>query len=380
MNFSKIILGLLILAACNQKPTIHDKVETEFAVNPQLIKSISDTLFIQENGQKKSNDPEANYWCFYDDKDGYCKLRNDTLMISNSKGNLTSNSIAIFITNGTFSFDISQHGCVGGHTYKAVEQRLTLNKASFNVNDTIVGEMFFKGIYVWDSIKHIIDTIVVAGKFKFRVRDADYSFRKLIQERRYQRFVELSRDRPDTISALNLERLGLKELPEEILLFKNLTELNLDNNDLSTADLSILANLTKLKIINLYGCHLNAFPSVVFNFKRLKELNLYDNNIKELPLELFQMISLKELTIGSNPCNSLPAEIEGLRNLEVLSVRETPLRVFPKSILRLTKLKAIYPPEEMDYFPPQLAKCLTSSFSYSGIKNIDEFEDKIPSD
>lgn len=374
MTFKLLIFGIFILTACNQKQTTLDKVENAFIVNPNLTKSDNDTLFIQTNGRGE------NYLRFYDDKEGYCKLRNDTVMIFNSKGFFTGKSMSILITKGTFTFNIHEYSCTYGHNYKTIEQKLTLNKDQIKVNDTIVGEMFFKSIFVLDSIKNIIDTTVVTGKFKFRVRDADYDNNTLTQERNYEAFLALSKNRPDTITSLRLWNCGLKKIPEELSLFQNLVELDLEDNDLSNADLSILASLTKMKTISFQRCNLNHFPIVVFNYKQLRELNLYNNNIKELPSGLFQMISLRELQIGGNDYNSLPTEIGNLKNLEMLSVESTPLRVFPKSILKLTKLKEIYPPDEMDYFPPELAKCLSESFSYSGIKNLNDFKDKIPKD
>jgi len=369
-----ITYGLFILAACNHKQTKQDKVETTFKVNPNLTKSDTDTLFIQTNGRGE------NYLRFYDDKEGFCKLRNDTIMIFNSKGFFTGKSMSIFITKETFNFKIHEYSCTYGHTYKTIEQKLTLNKSHFIVNDTIVGEMFFKSVFVLDSIKHIVDTTVVTGRFKYRVRDADYDYNTLTQEKNYQEFLELSRNRPDTITSLRLWNCGFKKLPKEISLFKNLTDLDLESNDLSNADLSLLSSLTKMKTISFQNCNLTKFPTVVFSFKQLTRLNIWNNGIKELPSQLFQMTSLKELEIGANDYSELPAEIGNLKNLEMLSVASTSVRTFPKTILQLTKLKEIYPPDRMDYFPPQLAKCLSQTFSYSGIKNLEDFKNEIPKD
>lgn len=340
------------MTACNQKQAMKNKIETKYTVRPNLTKPDTDTLFIQTNGQRE------NYLRYYDDITGFCKLRNDTIMIFNSKGFMTGKRMSIFITKGAFSFDIHEYSCTYENTYKSIEQKLTLNKNRFKINDTIVGEMSFKSIFVIDSIKHIIDTTVVTGKFKFRVRDADYDYNTLTQENNYQEFLKLAMGRPDTISSLRLWNCGFKKLPEEISLFKNLVELDLEDNDLSNADLSVLESLKKMKTISFQRCNLNEFPSVVFNFKQLKELNLYNNNIKELPSGLFQMISLIELQIGGNDYKVLPSSIGNLKNLEMLSVESTPVKIFPKSILQLPKLKKIYPPEEMGYFPPELAKYL----------------------
>jgi Leucine-rich repeat (LRR) protein len=373
ITFKLIIFGVFILIGCNQKQIIQNKVEIAFKTNPKLTKSDNDTLFIQ-------NRLDRDYFRFYDYKDGFAKLRNDTLFVIYSKGAFAGITMSIFITKGNFNFKINEYSCINRHTYKPIEQKLTLNKNRFQVNDTIVGEMFYKSIFVLDSIKNIVDTIFVKGKFKFRVRDSDYDFYTLMKENQYQEFIELSRNRPDTITTLILRNCGLKKLPEELSLFKNLEVLQLGQNDLNNADLSILASFKKMKIIGLERCNLHHFPIEVFNYKNLRELDLSNNNLKELPSGLFKMTSLRELSIGVNDFKILPSAIGNLKNLELLSLVKLSIKIFPETILQLTKLKDIFPPREMDYFPPKLAKCLNDGFNYRGIKNFEDFKKDIPKD
>ncbi len=90
------------------------------------------------------------------------------------------------------------------------------------------------------------------------------------------------------------------------------------------------------------------------------------------------MSSLKKLELGNNKINELPEQIGSLKYLEILSIANTPITSLPKSIVNLQQLKQIYPPDSLDYFPPELARCLSHVFSYRGIKNYNEFKDQIP--
>ena len=130
---------------------------------------------------------------------------------------------------------------------------------------------------------------------------------------------------------------------------------------LNNADLSILSSLSKIKELNIGYCNITKIPSVIFDFKNLTKLNLYANNLKELPPELFKMNTLKELIVSGNELKKLPDEIGDLKNLESLNIRGNPIKKLPESILKLKKLKRLQPPNrryKMDYFPPELIKCL----------------------
>ena len=367
-----LLIVVTLSSSCVQRKSAKQKIETKYRVSPNLVASATDTLYILPHRERRE-------WLrFFDAKNGYCKLRNDSVLIYAYAGIMTGKSLSIIIARDSFSFKIYEYSCTYDNYYTTIEQRLILNKQRYSVNDTIVGEMYFKSYYVLDSIKNLIDTTIVSGRFAFRVRDENYNENTLRQENNYQEFLSLTRQRPDTLSALSLFNCGLSSLPDEIVLFTNIKSLDLSYNDLSNADMSILTSLKNITSISLDNCHLKAFPDEVLGYSALEELNLYANNISILPPGLSQMKSLKYLQLGGNDIESLPSDIGNLKNLESLSVESTSIKHFPKSITQLTKLKEIYPPDSMDYFPPQLAHCLSDIYSCRGIKNLSEFKDNIP--
>jgi hypothetical protein len=336
---------LLIFSSCNQIQEEKNKSENVFSVNPSLRKSLSDTLLIQTSGQRE------NYLRFYDDKDGYCKLSNDTIMIFAIKGFMTGKRMSIFITNGTFNFNIHEYSCTYGHTFKPLEQRLILNKERYRINDTIVGEMYFKSIYVLDSIKRLIDTTIVTGKFKFKIRNKEFNQDSLTAEQNYNELlIALSDPRADTVKKLSLYNCGLKYLPIELKKFKNIKTLILDDNNLAEVDLSLLGELESLKSLSFQRCNISLFPTAIFRLKSLEELDFFNNNLNEIPSELFKLTKLKVLSLGGNNISSIPNEINNLKDLESFSIEFTnPIKELPDNFLIIHKrLKVFYPSDYMD--------------------------------
>ena len=365
-----LIFLLLTLTFCNQKQT---GIKNDLTYNSNLNKVSSDTLSIRTGKLRE------NYKHFFDDKEGFCKLSHDTIMIFNSSGIMTGKFLSVFITKDTFFFKSSAYSCTYQDKYKTIEQRLTLNKTNYNVNDTIIGDMFLKAIFVSDSAKNVIDTMIISGKFKYRIRDNDYSENTKYEEESYVRFMELTKLELDTFKSLDISACGLKSLPKELMLFKNIEILDISSNNFQNADLSSLCKLKNLKEINLNFCKLSRFPEGVLCNKKLKLLWLASNNIQVLPEELFSLYSLKDLDIENNNLTLLSDKISNLKNLESLWLNENKIKTLPKSIISLHKLKSFGEPDSLEYLPKQLAKLLSPyGGSYYKIGNYEEIKDLIP--
>lgn len=379
--FKILFVITLLLFSCNKSSKLLKNIESTVDIDPKLTKFTSDSLIIKRFNSLNNPEGKSKYdLLFFDDKEGFCRLRNDTILISNDVGFMTGKSIVILIYKGKFNINLHNYSCEYSEFSNPIEQTLTLNKSSYNVNDTIIGELFFKGSFVIDHIvQNIVETTTIKGKFKFRVRDSSYNYRTFLQEYRYNHFLKIAQNRPDTIRKLTISDYGFNKLPSELSRFSNLEELDFEVNSLNNVDLSLLATLPKLKVIDFSNCDLTQFPTVVFSLKQLTELNLFGNKINKLPLQLFQMTKLKKLKIGANDYTFLPAQIGNLKNLEVLSIERTPVKKLPSSITQLKKLKKFYPPDSLDYLPMELAKCLPPNESsyYSGIKNYDLFKNLI---
>ena len=179
-------------------------------IDTTLQKSITDTLRVE-----RRND----FYCI-NDKTGYCKLSNDSIMVFNYSGLfMAAIRIGLYIKNGEFSLKVGKYSCFFEGYYTPIEQKLVLNKPNFQVNDTIVGELLFKGVL---NFNRTIDTTTLIGKFKFRVREASYDYHKQGIEDKLAAFSVLAHQQPDTIKHLDLSDCELTELPKELTLFKTL--------------------------------------------------------------------------------------------------------------------------------------------------------------
>ncbi len=120
---------------------------------------------------------------------------------------------------------------------------------------------------------------------------------------------------PDSVYRLDLSKNQLKEVPLEVLQFKNLRELNLSKN-----------KLTKLP---------NGFI-----FEHLEVLHLTKNKFETFPTVICSNINLTQLFMGKNHLSELPSCIGELKELIILDVWFNTISILPESLSELKKLKS----------------------------------------
>ncbi len=116
---------------------------------------------------------------------------------------------------------------------------------------------------------------------------------------------------PLQVYKLNLKKLKLSELPEEIYQFKNLNVLELNRN--------------KFKI----------FPTQIGEFKYLQELYISNNKIEIITKELGNLKHLKRLEANQNGLVSLPPEIKFLKELQFMDLWGNDIGALPREIAEL---------------------------------------------
>jgi len=352
-----IIFSLVLACSCSERD--QNQIVPSFTIDPTLTKSPNDTFKIGRNAVLRGL---PSY--FFKDSKGFCKLRDDTLKIFLQELNLTSTLMDLFITKQTFYADIRVDGCFFSMNYKPVLTTLKLNKEAFHIGDTIIGELNYHGLPIFEDSTLGGDTLRVNGKFKFVVRPENFTFDDLTKEDNYKNFTALLESDPNRIYEVDLSNSGITEIPKQILLFKNLRVLNLEENELSKADFSILKHLTRLRKLNIRECNLTEIPSSVFSLTKLEELDIYFNKISELPEELFTLTNLKGLQIGGNYLKSLSPNISRLTNLEWIELSSTQIWRLPDEMTKLKSLRKIYPNDTMIYIPSKLKPVLASSCDY----------------
>jgi hypothetical protein len=365
-NFMKscnlTILLLILIGSCKPEANIIDEPN---AVLPSAFYD-SDLEVTKEDTVRYSYTSRERYpFEIFNAKNGYCTLRNDSLFLYFSDGIMGSPYFTIFVTKDSSKAFYHKLDCTSSIVYENIAYKLTLGKKNFAIGDTLLADVFFKAVAYRDNRYYFKnDTATVAGRVKLKISDTVLNFERLYEAKNLAEFWDRFRQRPDTISKLNLYDCGLTKVPVELNLFTSLKELSLENNDLSNANFSVLLELKKLKSLSLQNCRLNKIPAQLFQLKGLEILNLYWNNLTDIPDELYSLTKLKDLNIGSNNLNSLSPKISNLKNLEFLETSATEIKNYPDAMTTLKNIKELYPRDTMKYIPASLKKYVWGSDYY----------------
>lgn len=336
-----------------------DKKETTSILNKNQYVSYDSKLTVsnQDSLILKYTRREQLFSEYFDSTHSFCVSDNDTLkfflMTSWFEGSYALN---LKILNDSVHAELKLRDNHNRFIYDSSKTNLILNSSAFKVGDYVTTKINFQTI--GKSLEHpkFRDTVIVAGKLKLRVYDNTFNFDSLYVKEQRDKFYSSLKERPDTVTKLNLYGCSFTELPLELGYFNNLEKLELDGNDLSIANLNKLADLQNLRELSLQECNLSVFPKSILRLRNLEILSVYNNHLKSIPDELYELVSLKELTIGNNPLKHLSPKISNLSNLVSLETSATDIRKYPDEMIKLTNLKEIYPSDTMFYIPKPLIK------------------------
>ena len=152
-----------------------------------------------------------------------------------------------------------------------------------------------------------------------------------------QKFQELLKNKPETLTKLDATDMSESEIAANIEKFTNLQEAYLPRNSMSAIPDSIFT-LTKLTTLWMPNNKIKAVPAQISQLKKLKVINLISNQLQTLPPEVGQLTELEELYLSSNEIFFLPQEISGLKNLKVLTLEGNKL-----SDREIAKIKGYLP-------------------------------------
>jgi internalin A len=139
---------------------------------------------------------------------------------------------------------------------------------------------------------------------------------------------------------LELNDIGLTELPPEVSQLTSLQKMFLHGNKLAALPIEIVA-LAALQDIWLHKNAIRCLPSVIGKLTSLRRLYLTGNNLSSLPPEIGTLSNLEQLLIDQNILSELPAEIGQLEQLQNLNVNRNRLRALPKEIGQLRNLRVL---------------------------------------
>jgi internalin A len=142
------------------------------------------------------------------------------------------------------------------------------------------------------------------------------------------------------LTQLNLYNNQLTSLPPEIGQLSALTELYLRDNQLTSLSRKI-GQLSALKQLDLASNQLTSLPPEIGRLSALKQLDLADNLLKSLPPEIGQLSVLMSLFLDDNPLKSLPSEIGQLFALTNLVLDYTHITQVPEELRFCVKLERL---------------------------------------
>nr|XP_028958169.1 disease resistance protein TAO1-like isoform X2 [Malus domestica] len=145
---------------------------------------------------------------------------------------------------------------------------------------------------------------------------------------------------PGNIKYLDLQKSGIKELPESVWSNENISYLNLRQCE----DLKKLpSSRCKLKNLDLDSCYgFENLPEILEPMEHLKSLSLMHTAVKELPSSICELKYLECLDLSN--CfrfSKFPEILKPMEHLKSLSLMHTAVKELPSSICELKYLESL---------------------------------------
>lgn len=202
-----------------------------------------------------------------------------------------------------------------------------------------------------------------------------------VSENKIQEIPDGTFDKYKNLQDLILKNNLLERIPPACLSIKNLKNLQLGSNNISSIDVGILpfppslTNLgleknkiellngdtfsvnNQLAILNLAYNHLTSVAEESFKeLAHLQILEMNNNLLTEVPVALSTLPSLERVTLAKNLIESIPDNIfKSLRNLQQIELRGNPIHNFHKNAFvelpSLKKLQLLGSPRTINTFP-----------------------------
>jgi internalin A len=138
------------------------------------------------------------------------------------------------------------------------------------------------------------------------------------------------------LSSLIVSNNDLKQFPEWIRHFPNLTSLDISRNYLKLPKwLSKLKNLTSL---NVSSNHLRTLPEEISELKNLTSLSAGNNELSVLPESICKLRKLTSLNVSNNRLSALVERMIELGDLTSLDISHNSFKELPKELRLLTNL------------------------------------------
>ncbi|NER35832.1 MAG: hypothetical protein F6J93_17900 [Oscillatoria sp. SIO1A7] len=183
------------------------------------------------------------------------------------------------------------------------------------------------------------------------------------------------------LQQLNLSDNELEEVPEEIASLAQLQELDLSINELTQLP-AAFARLSQLKVLKLGGFKfelgqiragnkLSELPEAIAQLTGLQKLDLSGNQLTQLPEAIAQLTELQQLYLSGNQLTKLPEAIAQLTGLEELDLSRNQLTELPEALAQLTGL------QQLKLWDNQLTELPEALAQLTGLQQLDLSENRL---
>jgi Leucine rich repeat len=160
---------------------------------------------------------------------------------------------------------------------------------------------------------------------------------------RVKHMIEVNERIGPTENILNLQLMGLTEIPKDVVFYSAIRKLRLDYNNKIVIDPvnGIPDGFNSLRMLSIRACNLMFFPENCFKMKRLTEINLEENLLESLPDSFTRLRTLKDINLSKNRLYAVPENLKGLTSLKLLNLENNYLEQLPASIGTLKGLVSL---------------------------------------
>ncbi|MDX1665709.1 MAG: SUMF1/EgtB/PvdO family nonheme iron enzyme [Saprospiraceae bacterium] len=155
---------------------------------------------------------------------------------------------------------------------------------------------------------------------------------EIVRERLQRQLFQKRLEEAFSSSRLDLSKLQLEELPEEVRKASGIEVLILSDNRLEKLP-DWLAELQQLRELDLSENQLSVLPSTLDSLSELRKINCDHNKLTNFPPGLLHLVDIEEISLQDNQIESVPQPVAFLNSLRKLNLRGNPVENIPKDIL-----------------------------------------------
>ncbi len=202
------------------------------------------------------------------------------------------------------------------------------------LSDDQIQEAFGKVIKIDPSLSDKAEGVRITLPENLRNKLLSYR-REITQEGEVEALKRIRTARESAAPTLNLSKLGLTYLPEELFALDQLEVLDLYDNALTEIP-SAIAQLTNLEKLMASQNQLTTLPESLATLKNLKTVKFDSNQLGHIPEVIFSLENLEDLSLENNGIEFLSPDIQKLSELRLIDLRENPVWNIPQGRKKFT--------------------------------------------